>query len=105
MRLPRFISAWRDRWVSASLTTSERRFICSILLVLVFGLALRAYYRLVPPTEAAAPAGAGAASATPPLEAARPSGSGTTPMQPLPADARGRIDADVGELLVEELVR
>lgn len=103
MRLPRFISAWRDRWVSASLTTSERRFICSILLVLVFGLALRAYYRLVPPTEAAAPAGA--ASATTPLEAARPSGSGTPPMQPLPADARGRIDADVGELLVEELVR
>lgn len=76
---------------SGGLTARERRFVVGIVLLLVFGLALRAYYRLAPRARDFATPAASAAAA--PL--------GKTQQQPAPAVA---AEADVGQVLVEELV-
>lgn len=87
--LPRRVRRW---WEEAPVTVSERRFLCGIVLLLAFGLAMRAYYRL-------APRASDFAEKPPASEAVRPAKAPAAP----PSDAKAQLDADIGQLLSEEI--
>lgn len=89
--LPGKIRRW---WQESPITVSERRFLCGIVLLLAFGLAMRAYYRL-------APKASDFAESEPASQSVRPA---EVPAA-MPSDAKARLDADVGQLLTEEITQ
>ncbi len=86
--LPGWIRRW---WQEAPVTVAERRFLCGIVLLLAFGLAMRAYYRLAPRVS-------DFSEKPPAAEAVRPAKAPAA----VPPDAKARLDADIGQLLTEE---
>ena len=87
--LPGKIRQW---WQESPVTVAERRFLCGIVLLLAFGLAMRAYYRL-------APRASDFSEKPPASEVVRPA---EVPAA-VPPDAKARLDADIGQLLTEEI--